>query len=172
MIGRRGPDATTSRTGRTRCSAMRVAVLSREEVREIDRLAMEQYRIPGIVLMENAGRGCVDMLCQLGVQGPVAICCGRGNNAGDGLVIARHLDLRGYPVRLLFWSDPAELTGDAGLNYEIASCAALPLTVFRPPHDRAQLAQQLDGVDWVVDALLGTERRASRGPRWTWLSSN
>ena len=63
-------------------------LLSREAVRAVDRCAIDEYQIPGMVLMENAGRGCTDILCRCGIDGPVVICCGTGNNAGDGLVIA------------------------------------------------------------------------------------
>lgn len=143
---------------------MSVPVASRELVREIDRRAMEEYHVPGIVLMENAGRGCADMLCQLGIAGPVVICCGRGNNAGDGLVIARHLDLRGYTTKLLFWSDPDELTGDARQNWEISRCAGLPLVTLDAPYDESLLAQHLAGADWIVDALLGTGARGAPRP--------
>jgi NAD(P)H-hydrate epimerase len=65
--------------------------LTRDESRELDRRAIEDLGIPGLVLMENAGRGCVDVLERLGISGPVVILCGKGNNAGDGFVIARHL---------------------------------------------------------------------------------
>ena len=135
---------------------MSLPILTREAIRELDDRAIHKYGIPGIVLMENAGRGCVDVLCRCGVRGPVAICCGKGNNAGDGLVIARHLDLRGVAVRLLFWSDPATLQGDAAINFVIARSAGLEIQVCEGPDAAAQLARHLDGVDWIVDALLGT----------------
>jgi NAD(P)H-hydrate epimerase len=135
---------------------MTIPVLDREAVRELDDRAIHEYGVPGIVLMENAGRGCVDVLWRCGVRGPVAICCGKGNNAGDGLVIARHLDLRGVAVRLLFWSDPATLQGDAGINYAIARRAGLRIDVYEGPDAAAQLDHDLDGVEWIVDALLGT----------------
>ena len=51
--------------------------------------------MPGVVLMENAGRGTAELLLRLGVQGPVVVCCGKGNNGGDGFVIARWLDNAG-----------------------------------------------------------------------------
>src|SRR5947209_17146046 len=95
--------------------------LSRAEVREIDRRAIEEYAVPGVVLMENAGRGCVEVLAELGRQGPVVIVCGKGNNAGDGFVIARHLDLRHIPVKLLLLGPPDELRGDAAVNYAIVA---------------------------------------------------
>lgn len=138
---------------------MEIPVLSRDVVREIDRCAMEEYHIPGMVLMENAGRGCADVLCELGIEGSVVICCGKGNNAGDGLVIARHLELRGHAVNVLFWSDPAELAGDAGQNYRIARQGGLPIHTLPSPREEAALARHLEGADWIVDALLGTGAR-------------
>lgn len=81
--------------------------LTREQVRAVDRRAIDEYGMSGLVLMENAGRGCADVLCRIGIAGPVVICCGRGNNGGDGFVIARHLDLRGIVVRVLAWCEPA-----------------------------------------------------------------
>ena len=78
--------------------------LDRAQVREVDRRAIQEYGLSGLVLMENAGRGVADVLCRLGIAGPVVICCGKGNNAGDGFVIARHLDLRGHPARVLVWA--------------------------------------------------------------------
>ena len=109
--------------------------LSREQVREVDRRAIEEYGISGLVLMENAGRGCADKLCQLGVSGPVVICCGRGNNAGDGFVIARHLDLRGCEVRVLLFCDPSDLRGDAAANFSILAKCDVPVHVVSAADD-------------------------------------
>src|SRR5579871_4793494 len=85
--------------------------LSRHQVRELDRRAIEEYGLPGIVLMENAGRGAADVLVSLGAAGPVVVCCGKGNNGGDGFVIARHLDSRSVPVRILLFASVPDLTG-------------------------------------------------------------
>ena len=60
--------------------------ISREEVRTVDRVAIERFHIPGVVLMENAGRGVAEKIVELDLPGPVAICCGKGNNAGDGFL--------------------------------------------------------------------------------------
>lgn len=136
--------------------------ITRQQSREVDQRAIEQYGMTGLVLMENAGRGTADVLCRLaetesgGRLRRVVICCGKGNNAGDGFVIARHLDLRGHDVRVLIWADPAELTGDAGANFKILRHTGVPIELFGNRHDAARLAQQLTGVDWIVDALLGT----------------
>src|SRR5206468_4557109 len=103
--------------------------LTRDEVRQVDRRAIEEFGVPGVVLMENAGRGAAEVLLSLGVRGPVVICCGKGNNGGDGFVIARHLDLHAVPVRLLLFARPEELTGDAAVNCQIIAKSGLPLVV-------------------------------------------
>lgn len=139
--------------------------LSREQVREVDRRAIEDCGMCGLVLMENAGRGCVDVLCSLGVRGPVVICCGRGNNAGDGFVIARHLDLRGHTVRVLLFGDPSELRGDAAANFSLLKECGIPVRVVLAAEDGCGWETELAGADWIVDALLGTgSKRAPRPP--------
>src|SRR5262245_1693102 len=65
---------------------------SREQVRQIDRRAMEEFGVPSMLLMENAGRMCVLALLSHGCRRTATIVCGKGNNGGDGFVIARHLD--------------------------------------------------------------------------------
>jgi NAD(P)H-hydrate epimerase len=127
--------------------------LTREQARELDRRAIQDLGIPGMVLMENAGRGVADWLLELGVRGLVAICCGAGNNGGDGLVIARHLDRRGLRVKTLLFSEPSRLQGDALLNFRIVQRAGLPVTV---SPSTSELHAILGQAEWVVDALLGT----------------
>lgn len=137
---------------------------TRSQCREIDARATADYGIPSLLLMENAGRGVADVLCGLGINGPVVICCGKGNNAGDGFVVARHLELRGHDVRVLVWADPAELTGDAGVNYQIVARLGVPLEIFGREHDAARLEKHLSGAAWCVDALLGTGARGEPRP--------
>jgi hydroxyethylthiazole kinase-like uncharacterized protein yjeF len=91
-----------------------------EQMRGIDRAAIEKFGIAGLVLMENAGRAFVDILDERRPLKPgarVAILAGRGNNGGDGFVIARHLLNRGCRVDVLL--TPGDLTGDALANREI-----------------------------------------------------
>ncbi|MCA9056186.1 MAG: NAD(P)H-hydrate epimerase [Planctomycetaceae bacterium] len=135
------------------------AVLTREQVRDVDRCAIEEYGVPGIVLMENAGRGAAECLLRQRVTGPVVICCGRGNNGGDGFVIARHLDLAGAQVHLVLTSPVAELSGDARINADIAARSELPMTVLPEQPDAAVNEAALHGAEWIVDALLGTGTR-------------
>jgi NAD(P)H-hydrate epimerase len=143
---------------------MQTITLTREQSRRVDRLATDEYGMTGLMLMENAGRGAADVLCGLGISGPVVICCGKGNNAGDGFVIARHLDLRGYAVKVLLWAEAAELTGDAAVNFRILEKSEVPIEIFGNRHDAARLDRSLSGAAWIVDGLLGTGARGEPRP--------
>ena len=132
--------------------------LNREQSRDIDRRAIEEYGFKGLVLMENAGRGCVDVLERLGIEGAVVILCGKGNNAGDGFVIARHLAIRGYECRVVLISPETELSGDAAANYQIIAKLGLPM------HRSLDEVRQFSA-DWIVDALLGTGGAVNRDRR-------
>ncbi len=131
--------------------------LTREQVRRLDRLATEHYGVPGIVLMENAGRGVVEVMTSLDIDGPVVICLGKGNNAGDGLVIARHLDLLQHHVTLVTCSDPAQLAGDAGVNFRIAKSCGFEFVELDADTDLGvHLGSRFEEAGWIVDAILGT----------------
>jgi NAD(P)H-hydrate epimerase len=137
-------------------------ILTREQARELDRRAMQEFGVPGIVLMENAGRGMAELLHSLGIDGLVVICCGKGNNGGDGFVIARHLDNAGVGVRVLLFGDPARLSGDAAINYRILAASGITVEVFSGPIlDEQRLSRALADADWIVDALFGS---GLRGP--------
>jgi NAD(P)H-hydrate epimerase len=189
-------------------------ILNRTQVREVDRRAVADYGMSGLVLMENAGRGAADFLCGLltkstglpnepspsgrgqgegaeirlreGTLTPtlsqgasrmtipspsvgegrvrgknfVVIVCGKGNNGGDGFVIARHLDLRGIGVKVLLLCDPTELRGDAAANFAIIQKAGLAIEVFTSGQsggfDAEKFDAALQGAGFLVDAILGT----------------
>ena len=130
--------------------------LTRAQVRDLDRRAIEDYGLPGIVLMENAGRGAAEIVARLWPNsGIVAIACGRGNNGGDGFVIARYLDLLGRPVRVLLAAEPASITGDAATMLAVATRSRIPIASLAAA-DAATWSDHLAGAAVVVDALLGT----------------
>ena len=138
-------------------------VLSREQVRSIDRLAIERCGIPGVVLMENAGRNAsaaiLEQLRELAVPpelARVAILCGGGNNGGDGYVIARHLHNSGCTVTLYAASDPEKLSGDAALNFAIIKKMNLPLRRITTAAEFNAIFPELNDANLLVDALLGT----------------
>ncbi|MHB9155069.1 MAG: NAD(P)H-hydrate epimerase [Endomicrobiales bacterium] len=128
--------------------------VSAQEMRELDRRAVTEFGIPGIILMENAGRAAADAVESLrektrGGNGRIAVLCGPGNNGGDGVVCARYLYNRGRDVRAVLMRPPERFKGDALAHYRMAERLALPLTAFAPHFS-------LQGYALVVDALLGT----------------
>ena len=129
-------------------------VLDRESVRAVDRAAIDEYGIPGVVLMENAARAlAVETLAMMlkthGTNGSVVIVCGRGNNGGDGWALARHLHNAGSDVRIAPLGAPRE-GGDAAVNCRI--CRNMNLREIAPDDLPAHLAD----CDLVVDAIFGT----------------
>lgn len=136
-------------------------ILNRNQVREVDRRAVSEYGMSGLVLMENAGRGAADVVCMQFLGGDprganVVVVCGKGNNGGDGFVIARHLDLRGYGVKVLLLAEPKELSGDAAANFLIIQKAGVAIEVFDKPLNVVKFKSALSGAGWLVDAILGT----------------
>lgn len=138
--------------------------MTSRSVRELDRRAIEEFHLAGIVLMENAGRGVVDVLLQSGVTGPVVVCAGKGNNGGDGLVVARHLDNRGLRVGVLLFCDPSVMRGDALRNLQVLQAAAIPLRVVDSDATVGRSMPELASAEWVVDGLLGTGTRGEIRP--------
>ena len=136
-------------------------VLTRAQVRDVDRLALDEYGLTGLVLMENAGRNAAAVLLELGIRGPVLICCGKGNNAGDGFVVARHLENAGVPVVVLLAVPSSSLSGDAAVNLGVLRRAGT--RIVEPPASGIDTVwlDELARADWIVDALLGTGTQGS-----------
>lgn len=129
-------------------------VLTRDQVRRVDQLAVERYAIPSMILMENAGRGAAEIIDRrFGPRGATLILCGVGNNGGDGLVVARHLHRAGWRVACVVLGDEGRITPDARTNLEIVRrIPSIDLTLSPSVSDVP--AAPPDVV--VVDALLGT----------------
>ncbi len=137
-------------------------------MREVDRLSTERYGISGLQLMENAGASVVDYLEQNFAnvdRRAIVIVCGKGNNGGDGFVIARLLRARGaHPVAILC-AGPEEVRGDAGVNLDRYRRAGGEIAFARNPSDWQDARKILARAEIVVDALLGT---GLRGPVEGW----
>jgi len=143
---------------------------TREEMRELDRKAIEDYLIPGIILMENAGRNvageAVKMLkCSHSPQTEnshctqkVAVLCGKGNNGGDGYVAARHLHNQGIPVTVFVVANISDILkeGDASVNLQILLKMKIPVQELSDIVMIKNLAKELYGYDVIIDALFGT----------------
>ncbi|MFH1023051.1 MAG: NAD(P)H-hydrate epimerase [Planctomycetota bacterium] len=131
-------------------------VLSVAACREADRMAIRDYGMPSIAMMENAGRGVAEeIMRRFPAARRVAILAGRGNNAGDGFVIARHLANAGRDARTILAAG-VDFAGDAKMNFDLVVKMNLPVGTFGP--------EVLSDADVVVDALLGTGARGDVRP--------
>jgi ADP-dependent NAD(P)H-hydrate dehydratase / NAD(P)H-hydrate epimerase len=130
-----------------------------EQMRTLDSIAINQYSIPSIVLMENAGRGTVTAICkEFGNPAgrDIIILIGPGNNGGDGLVIARHLHQLNARPHLLLLVTPEKLTGDAAVNLNIVRKLPIPLQDLSSDNHLAAARRILANSWLVVDAIFGT----------------
>ncbi len=130
-------------------------VCSVEQMRAMDRSAVEVYGIPEILLMENAGIAASTILDrEVGIRGKtIAILCGGGNNGGDGLVVARRIHSLGGRPRVFLLGDPAKYRGPALANLEIIKKLPIDLTMI---DSSSSVHDALNGGEAIVDALLGT----------------
>ena len=131
------------------------------ESREMDRLAMEEYHLDTMVLMENAGLRaadfCADILQELNAEDDsiIAVVCGRGNNGGDGLVMARHLYNKGYRVEIFFTGDEEEFSPAEKANYDIAKAMDIPMDFLTGARDLTLFRLKLMSSAIIVDAVFG-----------------
>ena len=139
-------------------------VMTRDEVRAFDAWAIDTLGIPGVVLMENAGRSCAELIREKlkdTARRKVRIFCGTGNNGGDGYVIARHLINDGFDVAVVVCSDPGKIKGDARTNLDILERMGRPIERLDPAD--ADLPEQVrsltTGAALIVDGLFGTGLR-------------
>jgi NAD(P)H-hydrate epimerase len=137
----------------TGTTEMKRPALTRAQVREVDRIAIEQYAIPSIVLMENAGIGATTVIDVVAPSGKIVIICGSGNNGGDGYVIARHLEILGHDVRIIALTEPTNLKGDAKTNAIIAVKSGIEIVVAQ---DVEAIRNALRNAGTIVDGMLGT----------------
>ncbi|MGA7636318.1 MAG: NAD(P)H-hydrate epimerase, partial [Candidatus Acidiferrales bacterium] len=133
-------------------------ILTTEEMGQVDRLTTARYGIPGLALMENAGAGVARFIAQRWpdfAQRRIMVLCGKGNNGGDGFVVARHLrDLGAKPLIHLL-AAPEEMRGDAATNYKRWQETYGELHVIRDSSAWQSAKAALASADIVVDAILG-----------------
>lgn len=134
-------------------------VLTAEQMRVVDRLTTERYGIPGLQLMENAGAAVADYITRaftdLSARN-ILVLCGKGNNGGDGFVVARRLREGGAPLRVFLFGDPSAVRGDAAVNLQLWQAGGGELRVVTSKSDWTVAREALNEADLVVDALLGT----------------
>ena len=130
-------------------------VLNASEMSQVDRTTIDEVQIPGVVLMENAGCGVVEEIERiLGdvFDKQVVIFCGKGNNGGDGYVIARHLYNRGAKVAVFLAGEKEKIKGDALINLNILENMGIEAREIASMEQIPSFPQ----LDLIVDALLGT----------------
>ncbi len=141
-----------------------MVLVTSAEMQTLDRLTIESFGLPGRVLMENAGREATRVLLKhfaAEARGGVGIAAGRGNNGGDGFVVARCLAQQGYPVRVFLLGTADGLRGDAAANLALLTPLAVPVTEILDEEALRPLAPELERVSVWVDALLGTGLNAA-----------
>jgi NAD(P)H-hydrate epimerase len=138
---------------------MNTLTFSRDALRELDRRAVDEFHIPILVLMENAGRAVAEVALRNLHKGPrrALILTGPGNNGGDGLVAARHLHNAGVSVSVILLGQREQYKNAAGTQLAIVDAMKLHTEVLSPDH--AELRDWLvesDPSDIIIDALFGT----------------
>ena len=136
--------------------------LTAAEIREVDRLTTERYGIPSLQLMENAGRKAADAVRRtLAGRGDVRVCvlCGKGNNGGDGFVVARYLKEAGLPTRVILFGRREDVRGDAGTNLARWVEIGGELEVVEGETDWERLWPGICASNVIVDAMLGAGLR-------------
>ncbi len=169
-------------------------VMTRDEVRAFDSWAINTLGMPGVVLMENAGRSCAELIkdklsgvakpkacppysftlrsaTENGLGRRVCIFCGTGNNGGDGFVIARHLLNSGFKVIVVICGDRNKIKGDAKINLEILERLGQPIESLNISHDNISKCVRVfaDSADMIVDALFGTGLSGQLSDDYKWL---
>ncbi|MCB9476410.1 MAG: NAD(P)H-hydrate dehydratase [Deltaproteobacteria bacterium] len=134
-------------------------LLTAEQMREVDRITIEDVGLPGIVLMENAAAGCVSVIYERhprAIEAGVCVVCGTGNNGGDGFAIARHLWNTGYDVEIFLIGSASKVKGDAKINHDVCEKIGVPIMEVTGEEEMEILVQELDSAGLIVDALFGT----------------
>lgn len=141
--------------------------LTAAEMREVDRLTTERFGVPSHQLMEAAGKSVAEVfLEQYGYRnadppGRVAVLCGKGNNGGDGFVVARHLKEEVEQVNVYLFAKPEELRGDAAKNFQHWQEQGGSVTVLQSVPDWEKAWDAVSAAEVIVDALLGTGVRGA-----------
>src|SRR4051812_23987238 len=134
-------------------------VLSSAQMREADRRTIEEIGIPSLVLMENAGRQVVAAVEAVHgdlLEGRVAVLCGRGNNGGDGFVVARTMVQRGIDVSVFVIGTVAEVRGDARLNLEILGRLGIVVVEIADSEAWELHFSEIGDSTLIIDAIFGT----------------
>jgi hydroxyethylthiazole kinase-like uncharacterized protein yjeF len=141
-------------------------VLTAAEMREVDRLTSERYGVPSLQLMEAAGSRVADA-CHNTIhsattpRSKIAVLCGKGNNGGDGLVAARHLQSLGAQVKVYLFSEPRDLRGDAATNLQRWTATGNHITAITDEAAWQTAWPEISKAKIILDAIFGTGFRGA-----------
>ncbi|MBN1907708.1 MAG: NAD(P)H-hydrate dehydratase [Deltaproteobacteria bacterium] len=134
-------------------------LVTASEMREMDRLTINDAGIPGVVLMENAAKGATEIFMvhfNPSEASSILIICGKGNNGGDGYVMARYLHNRGMKVSVIITGERSAISGDALINFSVIE--KLGIEISEIPDDTAFeiFTHSLSGCSYIIDGIFGT----------------
>lgn len=150
------------------------ATMTRDQVRRYDQWAIGELGIPGAVLMENAGQAAAEIAAEILSRQAVrrvCICCGAGNNGGDGFVVARHLTNRQFNVQILLCAPQEKIDGDARIHLEICRQMNIPIHTldFNESNICPQIRSFCTDCGLIIDALFGTGLKGELDSRYAGL---
>ncbi|QZY55764.1 NAD(P)H-hydrate dehydratase [Crassaminicella profunda] len=134
-------------------------IVNSEQIKQLDHMAMEEFFIPGIILMENAGVAVAHEILKSVKKKEnkeVIIVCGLGNNGGDGFVAARHLFNKGIPVKVFIIGNPSDISGDAKINYDIIHKLEIDIQILVGVNNLKKFSEIIKTCSIIVDGIFGT----------------
>jgi NAD(P)H-hydrate epimerase len=141
-------------------------ILNAAQMREADRYTIEEIGIPSLVLMENAGRqvvAAIEASFEAALHGRVAVLCGRGNNGGDGFVVARTLQQRGIDTAVFVIGAVADVRGDARINLDILGRLGVTVVEINDEQSWELHFSEISQCSLIIDAIFGTGLRSPLG---------
>ncbi|TCO73158.1 NAD(P)H-hydrate dehydratase [Marinisporobacter balticus] len=134
-------------------------IVNSDQMKQLDRMVIEQFGIPGVILMEHAGSVVLEEVLKYIEQKEnkeVVIVCGLGNNGGDGFVVARQLFNKGIPLKVVIIGNPSDIGGDAKINYDIIHKLKVDIHILIGANNMKKFADAIKGCGIIVDAIFGT----------------
>ncbi|SJZ34479.1 NAD(P)H-hydrate dehydratase [Selenihalanaerobacter shriftii] len=134
-------------------------LVTASEMQELDRITIEEVGIPGVVLMENAGQAVTDAAVDIlsNISDPqVIVVAGKGNNGGDGFVVARLLSNIGIKVKVYLLGDVQDVSGDAKINLSVLHKLDFKIVELKNKSDLKRFNKKCKNVDLIIDGVLGT----------------
>ena len=140
-------------------------LLTVDEMKALERCAIDSYNIPGVLLMEHAGYAVAETIMKnYPKTTTVLVVCGRGNNGGDGFVVSRKLLMEGYLIKVIVVGNASAIKGDALSNYKILKNIKKDILNIKNLEDVSNVSKLFESTDIIIDAIFGTGLNSSVRP--------